>query len=215
VQIVIQGDLLCWAVPAMGMGCSNDAGLYGSSQFAQDIEDYMLEALYLVVDSGYGLTVRCQSPFTNICISKLPPVQRAAAIAYNALHRRVRNCIECYNGILKNRFRIMLHGTTFRDPQTYYTCAMACIILNNICTLAKLPIPEIDASVDYSNPNAITEIELHAGVAHVTVDEFDEFFRVHPNIDIAKHTAPSLRAEARRIENLRQFVKDKYIGASV
>ncbi|ETV86768.1 hypothetical protein H257_01851 [Aphanomyces astaci] len=72
---------------------------------------------YDIADAGFGLTLRCLTPYgtryhlKEYGLGRLKP-QRNEEI-FNLRHALVRNCIERIFGIVKKRFPVMSHGVRY------------------------------------------------------------------------------------------------------
>ncbi|KAJ8911925.1 hypothetical protein NQ315_016266 [Exocentrus adspersus] len=90
---------------------------------------------WLLGDSGYPLQPWLMIPFHNAAPNS--PEDR-----FNQRHAAARNCIERRNGVLKTRFRCLLHERTLRyDPEFVGQIIIACAVLHNMCVAANLEPP--------------------------------------------------------------------------
>ncbi|ETV87017.1 hypothetical protein H257_02028 [Aphanomyces astaci] len=90
---------------------------------------------YDIADAGFGLTLRCLTPYRCIryhlkeySLGRLKP-QRKDKI-FNLRHAQVRNCIERIFGIVKMRFPVMSHGVRY-DYGFQVDLVIALCTLNN------------------------------------------------------------------------------------
>ncbi|KFM60189.1 putative nuclease HARBI1, partial [Stegodyphus mimosarum] len=73
------------------------------------------------------------------------PTVGSANERYKKKHATTRNCIERCIGVLKSRFRCLLHARELTyEPTTAGKIVNACAVLHNICRHYKLPDVEND-----------------------------------------------------------------------
>lgn len=73
------------------------------------------------------------------------PEENSAEERFNAKHRKIRNCIERTNGVLKLRYRCLLGERTLRyQPEIVASFTNVCCALHNICRSRKIKDPDLN-----------------------------------------------------------------------
>ncbi|KAJ8912416.1 hypothetical protein NQ315_013484 [Exocentrus adspersus] len=112
------------------VGATHDSFIWRLSRVKAEMERCYNEGdrnSWLLGDSGYPYSPGSWYPF----IMLRPIAQKIA-----------RNCIERCNGVLKTRFRCLLHERTLRyDPEFVGQIEIACAVLHNMCVAANLEPP--------------------------------------------------------------------------
>lgn len=89
-------------------------------------------------DSGYPLEPWLITQFTNVA-------ENSAEDHFNVEHRKIRNCIERTNGVLKLRWRCLLAERTLRyQPEVTTPFVNVCVALHNICIARKIADPNLN-----------------------------------------------------------------------
>jgi hypothetical protein len=200
----------------MGPGANHDSGLYNESSLCKYFASVYTELYYLLADSGYALSPFSQVPFSNLILSQSPAALRMAMLLMNSFHRTMRNVVERFNGVLKSRFRVLLYGGFFKTYETYVLVVQVCIILHNICMIARLP-PVSASDIDpaqLSNPNAadhpptqvLADGAVAAAIQGVSTAASAAFFEQHSAVHAAKLTKAKDAGKLRRAGIFRDMV---------
>lgn len=73
------------------------------------------------------------------------PVQAGAEQRYQNTFKMARSTIERCNGVLKARFRCLLHDRTLHyHPAKAAKIIKACVVLHNMCVTRRVPDIELD-----------------------------------------------------------------------
>jgi hypothetical protein len=173
-QVICNADLLVWDVPGIGAGGFADSTLFKTSPTWANIHDTLGDYV-LLADSGYGISYNVQTPYRPTTISRMPPAHAHLLTHYNLQHSRARVAVERFNGVLKSRFRTLLHGGDFGNVQSFVLAFMVGVLLHNMCIMHGDPQaadPTI-AHEELENPNQVDHL---ATAYRATFDErFDAF----------------------------------------
>ena len=117
--------------------------------------------LLLIADAGY---IGCGCPFVLPSYKPTAVVNDQNKAAFNKKHVSTRNPIERAFGILKNRWRCLLHARKLK-MQTHLNVILACFVLHNICVTKRVPAPQDDDPriqqllAVYNNNNALDPLD--------------------------------------------------------
>lgn len=115
-------------------------------------------------DSGYPLEPWLLTQFLRAAVNS--PEDR-----FNAVHRKMRNCIERVNGILKMRWRCLLGERMLRyQPEQVIKFVNVCCALHNVCIKRRVQPPAESAAtptiITINAPNTLqNENTLYAAGA--------------------------------------------------
>ena len=156
VQLICDSDLNILSCNARFPGSSHDSAIWSLSAVKLHLENLHMQgniqSSWLIGDSGYPLQPWLLTPIAD-ALENTPEGQ------YNRCHVRARNCIERCNGVLKQRFRCLLqHRVLHYSPITAGNIIHSCVVLHNMATKARLPLPEEDVGDDI-NENYFNDAE--------------------------------------------------------
>jgi len=115
-------------------GSVHDMDIFTASPLYTNIRQFLRKGEYYLGDTGYALRPYMITPYKNSEIMKEPQQHvKDARTFFNRHFSAVRIIIERCFGVLKARFRCLLHGMWFRDERMYTRIFLACCILHNLC----------------------------------------------------------------------------------
>ncbi|KAB0804976.1 hypothetical protein PPYR_01946, partial [Photinus pyralis] len=154
IQIICDYNLKILNINPQFAGATHDAYIWRNSEVHQELERCYLAGdrhSWLLGDSGYPQQPWLMTPVLNALAG-------SAEERYNTHHASARNCIERCNGVFKQRFRCVLGERTLRySPEKVGNIVVACAVLHNICTDARL-------ELDVENMERIIPNEVNVNV---------------------------------------------------
>ncbi|XP_035233814.1 putative nuclease HARBI1 [Stegodyphus dumicola] len=145
--------LMITNVNAKFPGSSHDSFVWRSSGVRHALSRHHETGSWLLGDAGYPLEPWLLTPVSS-------PTVGSANERYNKKHATARNCIERCIGVLKSRFRCLLHARELNyEPTTAGKIVNACAVLHNICRHYKLPDVENDCREEPWGPIPPTVFE--------------------------------------------------------
>ncbi|XP_035205356.1 putative nuclease HARBI1 isoform X2 [Stegodyphus dumicola] len=160
VQLICDSDLMIINVNAKFPGSSHDSFVWRSSGVRHALSRHHETGSWLLGDAGYPLEPWLLTPVPS-------PTVGSANERYNKKHATARNCIERCIGVLKSRFRCLLHARELNyEPTTAGKIVNACAVLHNICRHYKLPDIENDCREE-PIPPTVFEPSLRAAALKI------------------------------------------------
>ncbi|GBN21686.1 hypothetical protein AVEN_11168-2-1, partial [Araneus ventricosus] len=102
-------------------------------------------------DSGYPQELHLHTPYSTVSTG-------SAKEEYNTAHSRGRCVVESCNGVLTNRFRLLLkHRTLHYMPDATCRIINSCIILHNLCIEGEMKWEDIDLPDENTLFNTVVE----------------------------------------------------------
>lgn len=148
VQLICDTNLFILNVNSGFPGSCHDSYIWRQSTIKDHLQNKFQNGernTWLLGDSGYP-----QQPWLMTPIAGAQP--NSPEERYNQVHASGRNPIERTNGVLKTRFRCIMGERELRyEPAKVSVIVNACCILHNICTRARVPLPEI---LEHNEENA-------------------------------------------------------------
>lgn len=149
-QIICDCDMNIISVNARYPGSTHDSFVWKSCIASAHMEDeheiYPNTDLYLLGDSGYPLQPWLMTPVSN--------PRTNVEKHYNLIHSKTRNKVERCIGVLKNRFRCLLHEQKLRYSHLKSANIIySCVVLHNFMNMRNFTdddanSPDIDNNSD-------------------------------------------------------------------
>ncbi|CAH2099209.1 unnamed protein product [Euphydryas editha] len=138
VQLICDAEMQIIGVDASHGGASHDSFIWTNHPLRTHLEELRnSDSIWFLGDSGYPLRKTMMIPI-------LEAAPGSSEEHYTNLHVRARNIIERTIGLLKARFRCLLvHRVLHYSPQVAGSIINACVILHNICNMAKTPVQQL------------------------------------------------------------------------
>lgn len=157
VQLICDTNLFILNVNSSFPGSCHDSYIWRQSAIHTHLQNnYQVgdRNTWLLGDSGYP-----QQPWLMTPVPEVQP--NSPEERFNKAHASGRNHIERTNGVLKSRFRCIMGERALRyEPAKVCTIVNTCCILHNLCTRARMPLPEFEEINEENDHNYIQDLDL-------------------------------------------------------
>ena len=139
-QIIVGPDGKILNCAGGNAGSVHDQTVWNRCSVFRNLARYRLEDEFIAADAGYALRDHMITPYgKRDIVGAANSIERGRLLQFNKKFCGIRMKVECTIGILKARWRCLLHGLWRRDMATYDDAMMMCCILHNLCITFNQP----------------------------------------------------------------------------